>query len=104
MLQTIALHVFFAGLIGVIASGPALGSEMRGFTLAGSCLTCHGDGSPDGAGIPDLSASDAASISDTLKKFRSCELESTVMQRLARGYSDEEIALIAAWLAERRQR
>ena len=103
-MQKIASQVFFAGLIGIVASAPALGGEMRGFMLAGSCLTCHGDGSPNAAGIPDLSGSDAAFIIDALKKFRSGELESTVMQRLARGYSDKEITLIATWLAERPQR
>jgi cytochrome c553 len=35
-----------------------------------------------------------------MQAFRSGERPSTVMGRIAKGYSDEEIHAIAAWVAE----
>jgi cytochrome subunit of sulfide dehydrogenase len=37
-----------------------------------------------------------------MQEFRDGRRPSTVMQQLARGYSDEDVSLIAAWLAARK--
>jgi sulfide dehydrogenase cytochrome subunit len=87
--------------LGVVLSAAASGEgeDLRAYMLASSCFNCHGDGSPNGAGIPSLAGRDATFIRDALTGFRDGSRESTVMQRLARGYSDAEIAHIADWLA-----
>lgn len=77
------------------------GEDLRAYMLASSCLNCHGDGSPNGTGIPAIGGRDAAFIRDALTGFRDGTRESTIMQRLAKGYSDQEIAHIATWLAAR---
>lgn len=71
----------------------------QGAMLSNSCAACHGtDGKSPGA-IPKLHGKSAEFIENALKEFRSGERDSTVMQRHATGYSDEEIALIADYFA-----
>ena len=72
---------------------------MRPFLLASSCAACHGtDGASPGA-IPTLKGKSANFIRTALREFKSGASSSTVMGRLAKGYSDAEIDLIAAWFA-----
>lgn len=71
----------------------------QGAMLSNSCAACHGtDGKSPGA-IPSIHGKSAEFISQSLKAFRSGERVSTVMGRHAKGYSDEEIQLIADYFA-----
>lgn len=74
----------------------------RGGMLSASCAGCHGpDGRSPGA-IPSISGKDAEFIRTALEEFRSGKRASTVMGRHAKGYTDEELALIADYLASRK--
>ncbi|MEH6911569.1 MAG: hypothetical protein V7459_13360 [Oceanicoccus sp.] len=71
-----------------------------------ACSSCHrggmGSGGMAGSGTQVMGALNtlsAASIEEALLQFRSGEREGTVMNRLARGYSDSEIAGMAKVLA-----
>lgn len=78
--------------------------DLRAFMLASSCAACHGtDGNSPGA-IPSLKGKSANFITTALKEFKSGASASTMMGRLAKGYSDEEIELIARWFAGKGQR
>lgn len=73
----------------------ALAADPRAAVLANSCAACHGtDGQSPGA-IPALNSKSADFIAQRLKEFKTDQRPGTVMNRLAKGYSDEEIALIA---------
>ena len=67
----------------------------QGAMLSNSCAACHGtDGNSPGA-IPSIKGKSSAFIASSLKEFRDGKRPSTVMGRHAKGYSDEEIQLIA---------
>lgn len=67
----------------------------QGAMLSNSCSACHGtDGKSPGA-IPSIYGKSAGFISQALKEFRDGSRTSTVMGRHAKGYSDQEIQLIA---------
>lgn len=71
--------------------------------LAGNCTGCHGgNGGFAGPSIPVIAGQPAAYIVDALKKFRSGERPSTVMGRLAKGYTEQEIAAMAEFLARQK--
>ena len=70
--------------------------------LASSCAACHGPDGQSPASIPSLTGKSKDYIADKLKRFKSGELPATVMNRLAKGYSDEDIELLAAWFAARK--
>jgi sulfide dehydrogenase cytochrome subunit len=90
-------------LIGTLPAASAGAEELtRGGMLSASCAGCHGtDGRSPGA-IPNISGKTAEFIRVALEEFRSGKRVSTVMGRHAKGYTDEEIALIADYLASRK--
>ena len=68
--------------------------------LSNSCAGCHGtDGNSPGA-IPSIQGKSADFIATALTEFRDGKRPSTVMGRHAKGYSDEEIKLIADHFAK----
>jgi len=70
-----------------------------GRDIAASCATCHGtDGRSRGA-IPSLAGRDKAIIVQQVRDFRDGKRPSTVMQQLAKGYSDAQIEAAAAYFA-----
>lgn len=70
-----------------------------------ACSNCHPSGRSDAdraAAPPPLAGKDAAAIVAAMTAFRSGARPSTVMGRIAKGFSDDEIATIAAWFAAQR--
>ena len=63
---------------------------------ASSCSGCHG--APGGA-VPSLAGHSAEDIAASLTAFRTGARPATVMNRIAKGFSDEESRAIAAWIA-----
>ncbi len=79
----------------VIGTGAQAAGVSQGAMLSNSCSACHGtDGKSPGA-IPSINGKSAGFIASSLTEFRSGARASTVMGRHAKGYSDEEIQLIA---------
>jgi cytochrome c553 len=78
--------------------------DMRGVSLAqalaASCANCHGTNGQYAISdsIPSLAGRPASWLREQMSAFRHYGRPSTVMQQIVRGYSEEEIALIAQWL------
>ncbi|MCG8345800.1 MAG: sulfide dehydrogenase [Chlorobiales bacterium] len=69
----------------------------RGEILALSCASCHGtDGKSVGI-MPGFYGKSASYLKSALMEFKNDERYSTVMGRHAKGYTDEEIELIAEY-------
>ncbi len=71
--------------------------DPRGQVLALSCAGCHGTDGKSAGIIPDIYGKSPDYIESALKDFRSGVRTSSVMGRHAKGYSDEEIHLIAQY-------
>jgi len=69
---------------------------------ASSCSGCHPPRASVETKVPPLRGRDPTEIVATMKAFRSGERPSTVMGRIAKGFSDDETRAIAVWLAEQR--
>ena len=70
-----------------------------GRDLAAACANCHGTNGASQAGIPGLARRDRSELVRLMQDFKSGKRPATVMHQLARGYSDEQIEAIAAYLA-----
>lgn len=91
-------HLLLAG--GLAAASPALmAGTPSGATLGGTCAACHGyNGSSVGI-IPSIAGNTVDYFVDTMEAFKSGERKSTVMGRVAKGYSSEEIQKMAEFFA-----
>jgi sulfide dehydrogenase cytochrome subunit len=74
-------------------------AEMISFACAG----CHGtNGGSAGLTMPSLASQSKTAIVDAMKKFKSGERPSTVMGRLAKGYSDADFDAMAGFFSKQK--
>jgi len=68
--------------------------------LIGGCQGCHGVSGQGGHGIPSIKANHSRDeFIALMRAFSANERPATVMGRISRGYSPEQIALLAAHYA-----
>lgn len=93
------LMALFAGGIAFSASASAHEPSYTAM-MANTCNGCHGtDGVSAGPNMPNLGGVPANYMIDQMKQFKSGERPSSVMGRLAKGYSDEDFAAMAKFFA-----
>jgi|SaaInl4_150m_RNA_FD_contig_31_900378_length_1039_multi_3_in_0_out_0_1 cytochrome subunit of sulfide dehydrogenase len=98
-MKTIGYFTILA-LAGLVLSGGARAQDQRSVIMANTCYSCHGtDGHSVGA-MPSIAGKSTDYIVDTLRKFRDGKKPSTVMARIAKGFSDAEIAALAKHFAQ----
>jgi len=89
-----------AGCAALLAAPAAAqpSGEARG--LAATCFTCHGNEGRSVGGVPpSLAGRDKGELRQILKEFKSGKRGATIMQQHARGYSDEQLDVIAGYFA-----
>ena len=83
----------------------SLASELKpnvnvGMHLAATCANCHGtDGQPQKGTFMPLAGFPAPQLVEILGAYKSGTRTGTVMHQIAKGYTDDQIALIAAYFA-----
>ena len=70
----------------------------QGMVLAMSCASCHGTEGKSPGAMPMINGKSAAYIEQAMKEFRDGKRYATVMNRIAKGYNDQEIKLLADYL------
>jgi sulfide dehydrogenase cytochrome subunit len=80
-------------------SGASLAADYRPAMLANPCAGCHGtDGASPGP-IPSIKGLSSKYLVSAMKDYKADKRAGTVMNRIAKGYTDEEINLIAEHFA-----
>lgn len=90
-------------VVAVLALIAAAGTASAATAPPGvaACSGCHRP--PGGGGaVATLHGRPAAEIVAAMQAYRAGERSPTVMDRIAKGFSDGEVQAIAAWLAEQR--
>lgn len=88
----------------VQAQAPTPSQALHTRSLAATCANCHGtDGrAAPGESMVTLAGRPAAETIEQLTLFRDGKRPATVMHQIAKGYSDAQIAAIAAYFAAQR--
>ena len=90
-----------AGALTISATAFAAGPNAQ--MLANACAGCHGtNGGSAGLTMPSLAAQSKTAIVDAMKKFKSGERPSSIMGRLAKGYSDAEIDTLGDFFSKQK--
>ena len=93
--KSLITSVVFTFVILMWISGASQAADYRPAMLANPCGGCHGtDGASPGP-IPPINSMPGSYIATAMKDFKSGKRKGTVMGRIARGYTDEEIDLMA---------
>jgi cytochrome c553 len=64
---------------------------------AASCSGCHASNPRVETPVPPLNGRPAADIASQMIAFKAGQRPGTIMDRIAKGFSDDEIRAIAAW-------
>ncbi len=69
-------------------------------SLAANCFACHGtDGRSVGGVPPSIAGQNKDYMLQVMKDFKANKRPATVMNQQARGYTDEQLELIAGYFA-----
>jgi len=92
--------LLITGLLFCLSAQAESISPERAQMLAGTCANCHGtEGRLSGA-VPALAGRPASTLEAMLLSFKHEDNTNvTVMDRIAQGYSDEELAAMAEYFA-----
>jgi len=90
-----------APLLAAAVAAPAGAQDpTQARSLAATCFTCHGtDGRSVGGVPPSLAGRDKGELLQTMKDFKAGKRPATIMHQHAKGYSDEQLELIAGYFA-----
>jgi cytochrome c553 len=69
---------------------------------ASSCSGCHPANKSVDTPVPRLVGRSPAEIEAAMRAFRTGQKPASVMDRIAKGFSDDEIKAIAAWYGAQR--
>jgi sulfide dehydrogenase cytochrome subunit len=77
-------------------------SEKGVRALAWNCAACHGtEGrAATGSAVPGLAGRPAGEIVEAMTQFKDGKRPATLMNQIAKGYSDAEIAAMAAYFSK----
>ena len=100
-MKTSKLH-FTAAAIGLLAAGSLSAGDVRSPSmLANTCAGCHGtNGASQGPASPTIAGLSEEYFVEVMTEFASGDVPSTIMGRIAKGYSDEEFQLMASVFAK----
>ena len=87
-------------LAGIAASASAADPHLAR-NLAATCANCHGTNGKavPGAGMDALAGMEKEKLLQKLKDFKSGAKPATIMHQISKGYTDEQMDLIAAYFA-----
>ncbi len=96
-ISRVAAAAFIAG--ATFMSGPAQAEMASGAVMASTCFSCHGTDGKSVGDMPTIAGKSTDFITQKLKAFKSGELEATVMDRIVKGFTDDEIAALAKFFS-----
>jgi sulfide dehydrogenase cytochrome subunit len=87
----------------LVASAVAHAAPPTAEMLTNACSGCHGtNGGSAGLAMPSLASQSKTAIIDAMKKFKSGERPSTVMGRLAKGYTDTDFEMMGNFFSKQK--
>lgn len=92
-----------AGLLAFASFSHAQTDPLQVRSWAAGCANCHGTNGIAEKGMPPLAGKNKADMTEKLLAYKSGEAQSTIMQQLAKGYSDEQLAAIVGWFAQQKK-
>jgi cytochrome subunit of sulfide dehydrogenase len=96
------MKVRHAFMVMLVCAGMTPGSAAEAPPGAASCTGCHAEKPNVDTPVPRLAGADANAVVAAMQDYRSGQRPATVMDRIAKGFSDDEIKAIAAWFAMQR--
>ena len=85
---------------GIAAAAGSVDPQRSTESLVFNCFTCHGTDGRSPNAVPTLNGKSADYLLHRMLRFKRGEGDPTIMNRIAKGYTDDEIARITAYIAK----
>ena len=92
-----------AALLASAGAAQAQTDPLQVRSWAAACANCHGTGGHAQPGNESLAGVPKDELLKKLMDFNSGAKPATLMHQLSKGYSDEQLAAIAAWFAAQKK-
>ena len=89
-----------AALTATTAAGQ--GADVNARSIAATCANCHGTAGVSVGDLPSLAGRPREEIVRLMQEYKSGARTGTIMNQLAKGYTDEQIEALAGWFAARK--
>ena len=89
-------------VVAIVLASATAASSAEAPAGAASCSGCHAANPRVETPVPPLAGRSAADIISQTIAFKSGQRPGTIMDRIAKGFSDEEIRAIAAWYEQQK--
>lgn len=99
-IRPLAALAALAALFAASAALPAFAQDAR--YLAANCANCHGTEGRSVGAIPALAGIDADYFIAQMKAFKDGRRQATIMNQLAKGYSDQQVATLAQFFSKQK--
>ena len=96
------IRVLTAGVLLLASAGTTSAVDVPPAGAAG-CSGCHPMSRWTGSPVTRLNARNASDIVTAMQEFRAGKRPGTIMDRIAKGFTDDEIKAIAAWYAAQKE-
>jgi len=97
-LDVVAVAVALATWAATMAAS-GQSADTRARSIAATCANCHGTGGVSVGDLPSLAGKPREEIVRAMQEFKSGARPATIMNQLAKGYTDEQIEALAGWFA-----
>lgn len=98
--QLAALVAALVAAGAVVAQTPASPSPALARNLAAQCANCHGTNGKSVGEVPSLAGQPAAVLVQKMQDYRAGKLPASIMHQLSKGYTDEQVALMADFFSK----
>ncbi|KPK08567.1 MAG: hypothetical protein AMJ64_02915 [Betaproteobacteria bacterium SG8_39] len=96
--------MFIAAATLVAIPQAALADEVAARSMAATCAACHGtSGHSVTKTVEPLAGRPKERIVELMQAFKTGKKPATIMQQISKGYSDQQIEMIAGYLAEQKK-
>ena len=93
-----AMSFVFCGLTQAQTMDPV---QLR--SMAAACAACHGDQGRAQPGMLPLAGVNKAELLKKMTAYKAGVMPSTIMQQLAKGYSDEQLDALATYFSSQKK-
>jgi sulfide dehydrogenase cytochrome subunit len=100
--QAYSIALAALGLFGAAAHAQAP-DPLQVRSWAAACANCHGTGGVSQPGMASLAGMSGQDVERKMLDFKNGRQAATVMHQISKGYSDEQIAAIAAYFAAQKK-
>jgi len=94
-----AAHALAAALLAAAAPATFAQDTLLARNLAATCANCHGTNGQARGDMKPLAGQSAEKILAAVADFKSGAQPATIMHQISKGYTDEQMRLIAGYFA-----